>query len=61
MFFFFIESCSFIEPSDQWSYIILYEKKTIKQRVLYETIAYTSLFEENHQARISQVLVLPSH
>lgn len=66
MFYFFIESCSYIDPSDEWSYIIVFEKKKVKSQVLYETVAYSTLYEENKiddmfQARISQVLVLPSH
>jgi len=66
MFYFFIESCSYIDPSDEWSYIIIYEKKTVKTGVLYETVAYSTLYEESksynqYSARISQVLVLPSH
>lgn len=66
MFYFFIESCSYIDPSEEWSYIIVFEKKKTKIGTLYETVAYSTLYEEiksedYFSARISQVLVLPSH
>lgn len=65
MFYFFIESCSFIEPDSQWSYFILFEKHSNGE---YSTLAYTTLFEDfdrvrksDFEARISQFLVLPCY
>ena len=62
LLFFFIESCSFIQPDDQWSYFILYEKGSNG----YRTIAFSTMYEEMHGsedyvARISQFLVLPCY
>jgi len=65
MLFFFIESCSFIEPDSQWSYFILFEKHSNGE---YSTLAYTTLFEDydrirksDFEARISQFLVVPCY
>lgn len=41
-FYFFIESCSFIQPDQHWSYFILYERTPEG----YRTIAYSTLYEE---------------
>ena len=62
LLFFFIESCSFIQPDDQWSYFILYEKGSKG----YWTVAFSTMYEElqggsDYVAWISQFLVLPCY
>jgi hypothetical protein len=42
LLYFFIESCSYINPDKQWAYFILYE--IIGQD--YNTVAFSTLYEE---------------
>lgn len=57
LLYFFIESCSYINPDKQWYYFILYEIVNSE----YVTVAFTTLYEEilnevvlgEYQARIS--------
>ena len=65
MFFFFIETCSEIQPDSQWKYFILYERSSEGK---FSTLAYSSIYEEekkvsedSYLARISQFLVIPCY
>jgi len=42
LFYFFIESCSYINPDKQWFYFILYEITD----GAYSTVAFSTLYEE---------------
>jgi len=42
LLYFFIESCSYINPDKQWSYFILFEKIGLE----YQTLAFSTLYEE---------------
>lgn len=67
IFFFYIESASFIEEEDSWNYFLLYEvvRKFKNNPPSYKLIGYSTTYEEvegrKNTARISQFLILPAY
>lgn len=67
MFFFYIESASFIEADPSWNYFLLYEvvKKFKNQPSSYRLIGYCTTYDlvegNKNISRISQFLVLPAY
>ena len=67
MFFFYIESASFIEKDPSWSYFCIYEvvKKFKNNPSSYKLIGYCTTYEQpegkSYTKRISQFLILPAY
>lgn len=67
MFFFYIESASFIEKDSSWNYFLLYEvvKRSKSNPLSYRLIGYSTSYEtikgKRAYNRISQFLILPSY